>query len=631
MLFSQDRNYDIEQVEIRAQNLRERTSLQRIVIDTTILRQQQTASLGDLLIQNSNINIKSYGRGDIQTASFRGTAPSHTSVLWNGLEINSPMVGMVDFSLIPVFMIDRLSIDAGVSSLSSGIGALGGTVNIESRADWSRPWEVEILQALGSFTTSDSYINLRLGNRALQSSTKLFYSYSKNDFPFTNRDIIDPLRPGYHPRQRQENGDYRNSGFMQEFFARWSGNHSLTAIIWGLNSDRNLPQLTTYEGDKANNLTSRRDQSLRSSITYKYYGSDYEIKATLGGDIQTMGFEQQNRVATGYQTTIDSRGFSRTATARIETTIRRIKNHSFSVALDGKIDQADTYEQVRDLGFEKSRAQASLLGAWYGDWRNWLSTTVMARVGMVGTKSYISPMVGGEIRFPAGVTIKPRIGYNVHYPTISDLYYLPGGNPDLKPERGLTYELGVSYDRKSFSVAANLFDSHIEDWIIWLPSHQQYWTPQNVRSVRSSGVELTASDRWKWDNRWRLGYNATFTVNHTINNGQPMVPGDESVGKQLVYVPLVTGGVAVNVGYRNFHFDYQLYGESKKQTTTSNAQTINGTIEPYLLHNITFGYQFRWFAAQIKCDNLFDSQFYTVLRRPLPGRSFTLQLKVNLF
>ncbi len=31
------------------------------------------------------------------TASMRGTAPSHTKVTWNGMSLNSPMLGMVDF------------------------------------------------------------------------------------------------------------------------------------------------------------------------------------------------------------------------------------------------------------------------------------------------------------------------------------------------------------------------------------------------------------------------------------------------------------------------------------------------------------------------------------------------------
>ncbi len=51
------------------------------------------------------------------TASFRGTAPSHTQVSWNGISISSPMLGMVDFSLIPVYIIDDLTLKHGAASL----------------------------------------------------------------------------------------------------------------------------------------------------------------------------------------------------------------------------------------------------------------------------------------------------------------------------------------------------------------------------------------------------------------------------------------------------------------------------------------------------------------------------------
>lgn len=80
-------------------------------LDTVILKSKSTASLADLLIQHSPVFIKTYGPGGVSTASFRGTTASHTLVLWNDFQLNAPTLGQVDFSTIPVFLIDDISLN----------------------------------------------------------------------------------------------------------------------------------------------------------------------------------------------------------------------------------------------------------------------------------------------------------------------------------------------------------------------------------------------------------------------------------------------------------------------------------------------------------------------------------------
>ena len=80
-------------------------------LDTLVLQSKSTSSLSDLLIQHSPVFIKTYGPGGTSTASFRGTTASHTLVLWNGFQLNAPSLGQVDFSTIPVFLADDVSLN----------------------------------------------------------------------------------------------------------------------------------------------------------------------------------------------------------------------------------------------------------------------------------------------------------------------------------------------------------------------------------------------------------------------------------------------------------------------------------------------------------------------------------------
>ncbi|RPI44861.1 MAG: Plug domain-containing protein, partial [Bacteroidetes bacterium] len=121
-----DSLFRIEQVEIRADRIfeKEMAGMHETRMDTAVLQEKVNLSLSDLLSENTHVFIKNHGRGALATASFRGTAPSHTQVTWNGLNINTPMAGMVDFSLVPVYIIDGLVLKHGAASLSQQSGGI---------------------------------------------------------------------------------------------------------------------------------------------------------------------------------------------------------------------------------------------------------------------------------------------------------------------------------------------------------------------------------------------------------------------------------------------------------------------------------------------------------------------------
>ncbi|HCY01216.1 MAG TPA: TonB-dependent receptor, partial [Bacteroidales bacterium] len=125
----QDSTFQIQVVEISADRIfrKETAGMKETQVDTLVLLQKVNLSLSELLSENTPVFIKSHGRGALATASFRGTAASHTQVNWNGININSPMAGMVDFSLIPVYIIDEMNLKHGTASIADQSGGLGGS------------------------------------------------------------------------------------------------------------------------------------------------------------------------------------------------------------------------------------------------------------------------------------------------------------------------------------------------------------------------------------------------------------------------------------------------------------------------------------------------------------------------
>ncbi|TRZ74047.1 MAG: hypothetical protein D4R97_04540, partial [Bacteroidetes bacterium] len=95
ILFSQNLKDTVRlsQVEVTGSFTLRNQGFKKVRIDSTILVQYLSADLSTILSQYSTVFVKSYGNGSLATPSFRGTSANHTQVEWNGISINSPMLG----------------------------------------------------------------------------------------------------------------------------------------------------------------------------------------------------------------------------------------------------------------------------------------------------------------------------------------------------------------------------------------------------------------------------------------------------------------------------------------------------------------------------------------------------------
>ncbi len=107
-----------------------------IRLDSAALINYSIRTLADLISENTSIFIKTYGLGGIATPSFRGTGASHTQIAWNSINLNNPMIGQFDLSLIPAGFIDDVKIYYGGGSMSVNSSGIGGMINMETKPEW---------------------------------------------------------------------------------------------------------------------------------------------------------------------------------------------------------------------------------------------------------------------------------------------------------------------------------------------------------------------------------------------------------------------------------------------------------------------------------------------------------------
>ena len=162
----------IQEVEITAKRALKDIAKSKTKLDSIVIKESVNESMAELLSNHSNVFIKQAGKGSLATISFRGTSASHTDVLWNDLSIKSPMMGQVDFSLLPMYFFDDVDIYSGGSSIEKSNGALGGAINISNNAVWEDDKKIKFIQSIGSFHTTTSFLKFNLGRNNFRSKTK---------------------------------------------------------------------------------------------------------------------------------------------------------------------------------------------------------------------------------------------------------------------------------------------------------------------------------------------------------------------------------------------------------------------------------------------------------------------------
>jgi outer membrane cobalamin receptor len=158
--------------------------------------------------------------------------------------------------------------------------------------------------------------------------------------------------------------------------------------------------------------------------------------------------------------------------------------------------------------------------------------------------------------------LKTHITRSYKAPSFNDLYWpqdaFAVGNPDLQPEYGFNYDIGVSTSYKAFAFNANFFSNDVNNLILWQqdPAVNNLWTPKNISKTSTKGIETSASATlWKV---WNLNLEYTFMEAKDVG------PDPNRYGKLLTYKPRNKFDVNSSLKFSklewnlNFHFiDYR--------------------------------------------------------------------------
>lgn len=650
-----DSVHDIASVEIRAERPLRQIGVQRTVLDSAVMRDNITSSLADALTSGSTLFIKSYGRATLSTASFRGTAPSHTQVTWNGMKINSPMLGQVDFSLIPSYFIDNATLYHGASSVGITGGGLGGAVSLATRPVAEQGIGLRYIQGVGSFTTFDEFLQFTYGGKRWSSSTRLLCSTSRNDFKYTNyrkfaTDEAGNVLFGQYPVERNENGGFRDIHLLQEFYYTTSGGDRLSLSGWYLNSHRGLPLLNVDYNDNKKKKNTQDEATLRAVFAWERLHDGLKLSARAGyAYTDLLYLYQADAEGNGqFREMIHAQSYTHTGFAQAtaeycpnerwllsaDVTLNQhyVRSRDAAAVGNAQIEGMDSLVSYRQARFELS----GFVGA---KWRPIprLGVAVNLRAELYGNR--MSPLIPALfvdylLSERGSVILKASAARNYRQPSLNDLYFRPGGNPDLRPEKGWTYDGGAEFSTRPLHGSVTAFRSLIDDWILWINNPKLgICTPINIARVESYGIETKLGTDLPLGGSWRLFFDGNFSWTRSINRGEPFSPNDQSVGKQLVYIPEFSSAFTARLTWRTWTLSYKWCWYSERYTMSSNDLGVVGRVMPYFMNDLALEKRFRcrWGDLSLKgcINNLFNEEYESVLSRPMARQNYSIFIAIT--
>jgi vitamin B12 transporter len=574
-------------------------------IDSTILLMNSTNSLADLLANQSSLHIKTYGNGNIATSSLRGGNANHTAILWNGLSIQNPMLGQTDLSLIQTSIFDDLSIEHGGGSAAWGSGAIGGSIHLQNKNKFNDGLKTKVQFNYGSFESKKLNSALFYSNSKFTTHTRLYFNNSKNNYTYldtTSKEI---------PLQEVKHADVLNKGFLQELSFLVNSKNSLNIRLWYNKMERNIPSFT-QKISKKNQL----DQSLR-------FNADWEIKKKKLNSVFRIAYFNDVLNYSDSIAAIYSRSKVHTYILESDNNYK-LKLGTVHFGINNTLYQTDTenYDTIHKLN------KLAFFGGYnISLLKSKLNYSVFLRQEF--TNQTLIPFTGNSgLTYDLGKRIIGKINVSKSYrqPSLNDLYWKQGGNINLKPEDSKEIEGGIAtqfiFNHTKLQVEVNCFNRETNNWIIWLPSDNGYWTPRNLLQVHSRGTETKTTLSYLKDKLFlKLDLNTSYILSTNTKN---VNVNDNSKGRQLIYSPRYTGYATFLLQYKKLTINYNYNYTGYRFTSTDNTSWLM----PYQISNLKVSRYFDFAKTKFiifgACNNLFNKNYIVVSNSPMPLRNFEI-------
>ncbi len=605
--------------EVRVEDVRDRevpgTSAVRVTtLDRAALEATQARTVAEVLEARTGLFVRQYGSGALATLSLRGTGSAHTLVLLDGLRVADPQTGQVDLSLLPTVLLERVEVFHGAASARFGADGLGGVVRLGTLAAEGRG-RVKMAGSAGAYGERRLGVVASGGAARFSGVAAVEVSQANGDFPYLNETLV----PAQEVRR---DGADRSLVTLFGRATHRAGRQRLSVAGWYNRAERGLPG----PGNASPGEARQWDDHLR-------LWAGYEVRVPRGtlelkGGVQRTTLRYANP-ASGTDDTARTRSIELDARARLAWSRRWLVGGGGTVTFD--------HAALRG-GVDRTHLAAFLHGtAAYGRWLFYPALRLDAYAGAGASVLALSPRLGVNVQPLAwpGLHLKASTGRAFRAPTFNERFWQPGGNPDLKAERGWSLDGGLHVrfggDGHFLEAEATAFATRLSDQIVWFPGFVdaavQVWQPANLRRVVTRGLELSLGGQLGRPGAGMLDGGLTYSYTDARDRSDPAAA---SYDAPLRYVPPEQLKGHLGAAWRGLRLGLSGRFVGRRYLTTDGSMHLAPyhIVDVHLQARRTLGPVAATLALSI--ENLLDRDYAVVRFYPMPPRHGRVRLTLDL-
>lgn len=603
MLMAQD--YELPNVSVTA--TRSERDLDKVARNVTVITREEIAvmnprSVVDVLVSVPGLTIgDTTGTGVKATVDMRGFGleggGQNTLVLVDGRRQNAYDLSGVDFSTIPVENIERIEILHGPAGVLFGDMAMGGVVNIITRAgegDFSGKLEAQT----GSYET-----NRRSGYLQGVYNEKLSYFVSIRDFS-TN---------GYRKNSRTE---IRNATFDTRLYATDSlsirldgavntSNYRLPGGLTRAQIEDDRRQSSTpndYGKDEKTTLSGQvmkdfgRYGVFTFDLNYNNRNSESQIWSILNSNIESFTMQPK------YVWEGDLAGMNNTLTAGIDYSTVSYRDSSLSLFFgtttknDFGIDAMSIY-LLEELSITPELIFS--IGGRYQQTEFDLTTDSGVPASDSFSEDQNAWSVGLTYNFNEGSKVYARVARSFRYPTTQE--YITWGKfmTGLKPEKALNYEVGAQYTFKPGARAwLSAYSMQVDDKIAY---NSLTMANENLEKTRHQGVEASLV----------LPLGEMFNIQGSASYNDAVFDDGLYDGKRVPLVPEWKYSLGLSAKPLEGLFARVQLNYVGDQVVGSDKANQYDSLDDYTTVDVYLSYQLKGWKVFVQGKNIFDEKYLT--------------------
>jgi vitamin B12 transporter len=542
------------------------------VVDAEEIKARQADSLSEAVAVVPGVTVSQAGGPGQQTSLFlRGAESDQTLLLWNGIQLNNPYFGGVNWQFVSTDGVERVEVVRGPFSALYGSNALGGVVQV--------------------FTGTRQGGTLRLeGGENGYGRAGLAAGGDAGPVRF---DVTGHVQRG--------DGELDNSFFdSDELMGRalWTmrPGMQLGLLVRGNESDSGIPLSGGLPTPRRNIAWSEREVA----IPFRAEAGPWEVEAQLSRTAFDSAFRDPDSAFSSASDT-ESEGL------RGRTVVTWRGGDRFWVA------GGTEYERLEVT--DSSTFGTNLDGARQRTWAafgqaSWGAGPVRLDVGLrwddndvYGAKTSLR---AGTI-FDLGGGFRARASYGEAFraPSLGELFFPFYGNPDLRPETGETWEVGIERQSNGWSFALVGFETKQRNLI---DSHPVTFTAVNIGRAESRGVE---AELGVTRGIYTARLSGTWLDTENLDTNEPLLRRpEESASLVLTARPAAW----------TFNVETRYVGERPDIDESTFSRATNPS---YVRLDLAAQWQAtKRFAPYARVENVADEEYEAVLGYPSPGRTW---------